>query len=66
MIGGMPNHDRFECQTVIDSDAILQQTTSDGNADAAGHSGTPEAAHPRKMLPDGALFWFSGQPCVRR
>lgn len=20
----MPNHDRFECQTVIDSDAILQ------------------------------------------
>ncbi|MCT6353642.1 hypothetical protein MTR41_24825 [Escherichia coli] len=22
----MPNHDRFECQTAIDSDAILQQT----------------------------------------
>lgn len=21
----MPNHDRFECQTAIDSDAILQQ-----------------------------------------
>lgn len=24
MIGSMPNHDRFECQTAIDSDAILQ------------------------------------------
>ncbi|MDF8673072.1 hypothetical protein OU584_23820, partial [Escherichia coli] len=22
----MPNHDRFECQTAIDSDAILQYT----------------------------------------
>lgn len=27
MIGNMPNHDRFEWQTAIDSDAILQQTS---------------------------------------
>ncbi|QOT86943.1 hypothetical protein IN817_23035 (plasmid) [Salmonella enterica subsp. enterica serovar Enteritidis] len=25
----MPNHDRFECQTAIDSDAILQLTERD-------------------------------------
>lgn len=25
----MPNHDRFECQTAIDSDAILQDTAED-------------------------------------
>ncbi len=25
----MPNHDRFECQTAIDSDAILQLTTTE-------------------------------------
>ncbi|MEW3536429.1 hypothetical protein [Escherichia coli] len=24
----MPNHDRFECQTAIDSDAILHLTTA--------------------------------------
>ncbi|EEZ5652398.1 hypothetical protein DBU35_004751, partial [Escherichia coli O20] len=27
MIGSMPNHDRFECQTMIDSDAILQNAS---------------------------------------
>lgn len=26
MIGSMPNRDRFRCQTMIDSDAILQLT----------------------------------------
>lgn len=26
MIGSMPNHDRFECQTMIDSDAILHKS----------------------------------------
>ena len=25
----MPNHDRFECQTMIDSDAILQSAQCD-------------------------------------
>lgn len=28
MIGSMPNHDRFECQTMIDSDAILQSNSN--------------------------------------
>lgn len=25
----MPNHDRFECQTAIDSDAILQESSGE-------------------------------------
>ena len=30
----MPNHDRFECQTAIDSDAILQDTAEDYGNDS--------------------------------
>ncbi len=30
----MPNHDRFECQTAIDSDAILQFPRCDGHGGA--------------------------------
>ncbi len=32
----MPNHDRFECQTAIDSDAILHDQTSQASFDASG------------------------------
>ena len=35
MIGSMPNHDRFECQTAIDSDAILHTMLVTGAAFAA-------------------------------
>ncbi len=37
-----------------------------GNADAAGNRGAAETAHPGEVFTDGALFWFSGQPGVRR
>ncbi len=35
----MPNHDRFECQTAIDSDAILQLTTGVAYGTSAGSAG---------------------------
>lgn len=50
----MPNHDRFECQTAIDSDAILQRAYRKGNpvparerqrASLARRSNTHKAFH---------------------
>jgi hypothetical protein len=32
----------------------------------AGIRGTPEATHPGEVLPDDAVFWFSGQQSARR
>nr|WBW53101.1 hypothetical protein PNEFENPC_00083 [Escherichia coli]WBW56678.1 hypothetical protein BGAOJDKN_00081 [Escherichia coli] len=35
----MPNHERFECQTVIDSDAILQYRSQRGKIKMKSLSG---------------------------
>ena len=32
------------------------------DADAAGNRGASETAHPGEVLPDGEVFWLSGQP----
>lgn len=37
-----------------------------GDADAAGNRSAPETAYPGKGLPDGAVFWLSGQQGVRK
>lgn len=36
------------------------------DADTAGNRGAAETAHPGKVLPDGAVFWLSGQPGMWR
>lgn len=58
----MPNHDRFECQTLIDSDAILHVTgegiRADSNgaqngaeSDMEGHVPATAESRPAEMYP---------------
>ena len=54
----MPNHDRFECQTAIDSDAILQWPKQNGLAKALREIGRIE----RTLF---MLDWFR-DPALRR
>ena len=52
----MPNHDRFECQTAIDSDAILQFTERrirECNLDSQGAIYLCESAKAGAVL----IFW---------
>ncbi|MDE7971406.1 hypothetical protein PZE15_24925, partial [Escherichia coli] len=54
----MPNHDRFECQTAIDSDAILQKNTGE-EWDVLEFSSLTELKKYRKSHPEKMAFSYS-------